>query len=287
MFERHRPWLRTALAATAVAVATATGAATAVAAPEADPVAPPSFQLYGVEKQTHWLWNWFYRGQLLSSDGPDFVDHSDLADLIPVLNPDVDGYGYGKWTLYKNGRLDFDGRIDGEYRWPENVGRGWDIYRTVLSPGSIGGAEEADLLGVDKAGVLWSYLGYPDGRLTTRMRVGGGWGQYTELAGQSDLTGDGRADITARDKAGVLWLYKGTGDYKAPFAGRTKIGGGWNAYDRLLAVGDDDGDGKADLLARKTTGELVRYPGTGNAARPFKAPVRIPGGSNMKNFILF
>ncbi|MFD3659948.1 FG-GAP repeat domain-containing protein [Streptomyces sp. NPDC058659] len=83
------------------------------------------------------------------------------------------------------------------------------------------------------------------------------------------LSGDGRADITARDKAGVLWLYKGTGDYKAPFAGRTKIGGGWNVYDRLLSLGDSDADGKVDLLARKTTGELLRYSGTGNAARPF------------------
>ncbi|WP_024754510.1 FG-GAP-like repeat-containing protein [Streptomyces exfoliatus] len=116
-------------------------------------------------------------------------------------------------------------------------------------------------------------------------KVGGGWGQYTELAGQGDLTGDGRADITARDKAGVLWLYKGTGDYKAPFAGRTKIGGGWNAYDRLLSLGDSDADGKVDLLARKTTGELLRYSGTGNAARPFTAPVQIKE-SHMKEYNL-
>ncbi|MFC9704068.1 FG-GAP repeat domain-containing protein [Streptomyces sp. NPDC056943] len=290
MFERRRPGLRTALVATAVAAATATGAASAVAAPAADPVLTPAFHLYGVHKQTHELWEWYARGPLLYTDGPDISgpesgDQSDLADLIPVDNSHDGGYGYGRWILYKNGRLDFRGLVGNPWLSTKNVGRGWDVYRTVLSPGTLGGAKEADLIGLDRAGVLWSYLGYPDGRLTTRTRVGGGWGQYTELAGQGDLTGDGRADITARDKAGVLWLYKGTGDYKAPFAGRTKIGGGWNVYDRLLSLGDSDADGKADLLARKTTGELFRYSGTGNAARPFTAPVQIEG-SHMKAYNL-
>ncbi|MFH8623509.1 FG-GAP repeat domain-containing protein [Streptomyces vietnamensis] len=285
MFERRRPGLRTALVATAVAVATATGAVSAVAAPAADPGAAPTFNLFGVHKQTHELWEWYRQGPLLVTDGGDGVDHSDLADLIPVDNSHDGGYGYGTWILYKNGRLDFRGLVGNQWLSTKTVGRGWDIYRTVLSPGTLGGAKEADLLGLDRAGVLWIYLGYPDGRLTTRARVGGGWGQYTELAGQGDLTGDGRSDITARDKAGVLWLYKGTGDYKAPFAGRTKIGGGWNVYDRLLSVGDIDADGKVDLLARKTTGELLRYSGTGDAARPFTAPVQIKG-TYMKEFDL-
>ncbi|MFE1904085.1 FG-GAP repeat domain-containing protein [Streptomyces gardneri] len=290
MFERRRPGLRTALVATAVAAATATGAASAVAAPAADPVVTPALHLYGVHKQTHELWEWYPRGPLLFTDGPDISgpesgDQSDLADIITVDNANHGRMGDGWWTLYKNGRLDFTGYVGDQWIGPKNVGRGWDIYRTVLSPGTLGGAKEADLIGLDRAGVLWSYLGYPDGRTTTRTRVGGGWGQYTELAGQGDLTGDGRADITARDKAGVLWLYKGTGDYKAPFAGRTKIGGGWNVYDRLLSLGDSDADGKADLLARKTTGELLRYSGTGNAARPFKAPVQIKG-TVMKDFNL-
>ena len=290
MFERRRPGLKAALVATAVAVATANAAASAVAAPAADPVVAPAFHLYGVHKQTHELWEWYHRGPLLYTDGPDISgpdagDHSDLADLIPADNENNGGPNDGEWILYKNGRLEFDTFLDGQLGSAKTVGRGWDIYRTVLSPGTLGGAKEADLIGLDRAGVLWSYLGYPDGRLTTRARVGGGWGQYTELAGQGDLTGDGKPDITARDNAGVLWLYKGTGDYKAPFAGRTKIGGGWNVYDRLLSIGDSDADGKVDLLARKKTGELLRYSGTGNAARPFTAPVQIED-NRMKEYNL-
>ncbi|KAF2774605.1 hypothetical protein [Streptomyces sp. OM5714] len=40
-------------------------------------------------------------------------------------------------------------------------------------------------------------------------------------------------DLVARDSAGVLWLYRGTGSASAPYAARTKIGGGWNTYNVL------------------------------------------------------
>ncbi|MFD4376055.1 FG-GAP repeat domain-containing protein [Streptomyces sp. NPDC058486] len=287
-FARRRAGFRGALVATAtaVAVAAATGAGSAAAAPAPVPerVVAPAFNLYGVHQQTQELWEWYRDGPYLLTDGPDGLDHADLADRITVDNTN-NGSGDGTWTLYKNGRLDFSGWVGGQWRPAKNVGRGWNTYTTVLSTGTLGGAKEADLIGVDTAGVLWIHLGYADGRLAPRTRVGGGWGPYTQIAGQGDLTGDGRADIVARDKTGVLWLYKGTGDYKTPFAGRERIGGGWNAYDRLLSVGDIDADGKVDLLARKTTGELLRYSGTGDAARPFKAPVQIKG-TGMKDFNL-
>ncbi|WP_031008778.1 FG-GAP repeat domain-containing protein [Streptomyces sp. NRRL F-5727] len=284
MFERRVPGLRAALAATVAAVAVTTGAGSAVAAPEADPMVAPVFHLYGVHKQTRDLWEWRHDGPHLTSDLALPADQSHLADIITVDN-DNDGYGEARWTLYKDGRLDFVGMIDGSWHSAKTVGKGWNVYPEVLSPGNLGGAGQADLIGRDTAGVLWSYLSYPDGRLTTRTRVGGGWNAYDQLAGQGDLTGDGRADIVARDRTGVLWLYKGTGDYKAPFAARTRIGGGWNAYDRLLSLGDDNQDGKVDLLARKTTGEVLSYAGTGDAAKPFKAPVPYMG-AYMKNFNL-
>ncbi|MFI6423399.1 FG-GAP repeat domain-containing protein [Streptomyces sp. NPDC050842] len=83
----------------------------------------------------------------------------------------------------------------------------------------------------------------------------------------------------------MLWLYRGTGDYKAPFAGRTRIGGGWNAYDRLLSVGDLDMDGTPDLLARTPGGDLLRYSGTGSAQAPFAKPVKIGHGFQSYNLL--
>ncbi|MBP2583113.1 hypothetical protein J3A78_003591 [Streptomyces sp. PvR006] len=278
---RRRRALKGALVATAVAVATATVAGTASAAGTELPV-QPTFEMYGANKTTQELQVWFPIGNDIDTIGP-LDEVADVADII-VADNDDDGHGEAEWTVYKNGRLDFyspdSGDIDGNV-----VGRGWNIYTTVLSPGNVGGAKQADLLGVDKTGVLWSYLSYPNGTLTPRVRVGGGWNAYTQIAGQGDLTGDGKPDVVARDKTGVLWLYKGTGNYKAPFTGRTKVGSGWNAYDRILSTGDINLDGKADLLARKSNGDLLKYLGTGNASAPFKAPVK--AGSGFQKYNLF
>ncbi|MBO0916447.1 FG-GAP repeat domain-containing protein, partial [Streptomyces laculatispora] len=127
----------------------------------------------------------------------------------------------------------------------------------------------------DTKGDLYLYLGYGDGTVTKRIKVGYGWDIYSEIAGNGDLNGDGKNDIVARDKSGVLWLYKGTGNQKAPYAKRTKIGSGWNQYNTVFAPGDIDLDGTADLVARNAAGELYLYRGTGNAATPYKPKANI------------
>ncbi|MEU7070792.1 VCBS repeat-containing protein [Streptomyces narbonensis] len=279
---RRQRVLKGALVATAVAVATATVAGTASAAPAAV-AETPTFEMYGVNKSTNDLYVWNPNGTGAFSAGVPLASGAgNIADII-VADNNNDGFGEAEWTLYKDGRLDFFS-FEGEAADANTVGRGWNIYKTVISPGNFGGAQQADLLGVDASGVLWSYLSYPDGRLTTRTKIGGGWNIYNQIAGQGDLTGDGKADIVARDAAGVLWLYKGTGNYRAPFTTRAKIGGGWGTFNRLLSTGDINFDGKADLLARKADGKLFRYSGTGNAAAPFKPPVQINTG--LQNFNL-
>lgn len=66
-----------------------------------------------------------------------------------------------------------------------------------------------------------------------------------------------------------MWLYKGTGNWKAPYAPRTRVGGGWNTYTQLIGLGDSNMDGKPDLLAIDQNGTGWRYRGTGNAQPPF------------------
>ncbi|MEV5548779.1 VCBS repeat-containing protein [Streptomyces sp. NPDC052309] len=248
-------------------------------------VETPSFAMKGVHKQTSELYLYFTdREGGFEPREHVAVSFDGFADSIDVDN-DKDGWSDGTWSVYKNGVLDYSWIDDDLAYHSKQVGKGWNIYPTILSPGNLGGAREADLIGLDEAGVLWGYLAYPDGTLTSRMRIGGGWGQYTQLAGQGDLTGDGKADIVARDKSGVLWLYKGTGDYKAPFESRTRIGGGWNVYDRLLSVGDLDADGTPDLIARKPDGDLYRYSGTGNAQAVYEKPVKIGHGFQIYNLL--
>ncbi|MFI1098722.1 FG-GAP repeat domain-containing protein [Streptomyces sp. NPDC020917] len=165
------------------------------------------------------------------------------------------------------------------------IGTGWQVYNTFVTPGNVGGAVNPDLLARDTSGNLWEYLSYSNGTFAHRTKIGGGWQIYTQIAGRGDLTGDGKADIVARDKSGVLWLYKGTGNYKAPFSARTRIGSGWNTYNKILGLGDTNGDGRNDLIARDTKGNLYLYPGTGKASAPYGARQKIGYSWNSYNYL--
>jgi hypothetical protein len=83
----------------------------------------------------------------------------------------------------------------------------------------------------------------------------------SEITAVGDVTGDGRADLLAVHAAtGRLLLYPGTGTglgRKIQLASR-----GWNQLDELTGVGDVDGNGTVDLVARvKSTGVLRLYLG--------------------------
>lgn len=80
-----------------------------------------------------------------------------------------------------------------------------------------------------------------------------------------DFTGDRVADIVAVDSAGRLLVYRGDGS--GGFAGVTRIGHGWGGIDLVTQVGDWDGDGFNDLIAReRATNRLRVYLGDGAGA---------------------
>lgn len=277
-----------AAAITAALVGTGTSA---VAADSPSPVAPSSANaaqqpaaaaaaatvssaLYGIDKAGNsYGYTQDQKGGFLARESNSDSNWSDVKDVAQVNNG-TDTQTDGLWVRNSSGSLDYLPWNSVGFR----VGNGWNIYNKLVSAGNFGGAGAGDLLARDGSGVLYLYLGTGNGKLTTRYKVGSGWNAYTQLAGNGDLTGDGKHDLVAQDKSGVLWLYKGTGNYKAPFAARTKIGGGWGAYNLLISTGDLDYDGKADLLARGKDGILWRYSGTGKAASPYKARVKIGGG---------
>ncbi|MFB7030719.1 MULTISPECIES: FG-GAP repeat domain-containing protein [unclassified Streptomyces] len=145
--------------------------------------------------------------------------------------------------------------VDGAY-----IGPGWDAYDVLVGPGDLTGDGKGDLLARDKSGVLHLYAGNGAGTaFGGRIKVGPGWGAYDRIVGAGDHTGDGRADILARTPGGDLYLYAGTGTATAPFKGRVKIGPGWQTYAKLVAPGDLDADGKADLIGIAPNGDLYRY----------------------------
>ncbi|WP_314617709.1 N-acetylmuramoyl-L-alanine amidase [Streptomyces stackebrandtii] len=143
-----------------------------------------------------------------------------------------------------------------------------------------------NLLARDASGVLWQYQGTGKGAFLSRYKVGPGWGAYNTIAPMTALRADGTGDAVARDKDGVLWYYRGTGNASAPFAGRLRVGSGWNIYDKLLGARDMNADGRPDLIARDKTGVLWLYKNTGASPNPFATRVRVGGGWNIYNELI-
>ncbi|MFE7547321.1 FG-GAP repeat domain-containing protein [Streptomyces gardneri] len=158
-------------------------------------------------------------------DGAGDLDKDGYVDLLARDKAGV------LWLYEGTGRL-----VDGNrFKTRVRVGAGWGGYDRLAGAADLTSDGRPDLLARDKTGVLWLYKGTGSSTTpyATRTRIGGGWGGYDQLVVTGDLTDDGRADAIARDRAGVLWLHRGTGKPTAPFATRTRIGGGWNA-DNLL-----------------------------------------------------
>ncbi|MGW2018206.1 FG-GAP repeat domain-containing protein [Streptomyces sp. NPDC001927] len=115
---------------------------------------------------------------------------------------------------------------------------------------------------------------------------GGGWTIYNKVFSPGDVNGDGRADIIGRQHNGELYLYLASGNLSAPFGGRTKIGTGWNIYDQVVGVGDNDGDGKGDVIGRSYDGKLWFYGSTGSTTAPFKGRIEVGSGWNIYNQLI-
>ncbi|MFF3761924.1 FG-GAP repeat domain-containing protein [Streptomyces sp. NPDC002185] len=165
-----------------------------------------------------------------------------------------------------------------------DFGGGWGSINLIAGPGDLNGDGTGDFVARDRDGVLWLYRSNVDGNaLHARVKIGSGWNAYSQIVGSGDYTSDGLNDLVARAKDGTLYLYQGTGQAGYPFKPRVKIGGGWNAYTKLVAPGDITGDGQGDLLAVNAGGELFRYSGTGQAGHPFAPRASIGTGYQIFN----
>ena len=121
-----------------------------------------------------------------------------------------------------------------------------------------------DVLALDASARLVMYPGTGAGRFSAPRQIGHGWRGMDLVTQVQDWSGDGRNDILARNRAtDALWMYSGDG--RGGFSGARAIGSRWGLIDKILGIGDWDGDGHVDLLAVRRNGELWSYPGNGAA----------------------
>ncbi|MFF9206578.1 FG-GAP-like repeat-containing protein [Streptomyces sp. NPDC014986] len=147
-----------------------------------------------------------------------------------------------------------------------SLGTGWNQYDVLTSPGDISGDGRADLIARQTStGDVYLYKATSTGKLSARVKIASKWTGYKKILGAGDLNGDGRGDLLAQDKSNELWRYDGIGT--GTFKSRVKLFNDWgSSYDVVVGVGDITGDGKADLVARDTAGNLWRSNGTGKGS---------------------
>jgi hypothetical protein len=165
----------------------------------------------------------------------------------------------------------FTGNGTGGFTKPayRRIGTGWHIFDRIISPGDFTGDGRPDLIARRTNGDLYLYPGNGGG-FNGYRKIDSGWQGLDRIVSPGDFNGDGRADLIARKPTGELYLFtgNGTGGFTTPKY--RKIDSGWQGLDRISSAGDSNGDGRADLIARKPTGELYLF--TGNGTGGFTSP---------------
>ncbi len=184
------------------------------------------------------------------------------------------------------------------------MGRG----KQLLSVGDWNGDGKGDLikrLG-GRGNDLVLHTGSGNGQFSAGTRMVRGWKSLKFLAAVGDVTGDGHPDLMGRTRRGPMTIFPGDGkdgflrpqlapktmrtfntvgtsgswrtdgfpgtamvsNGKAfvPLAGGT--GGNPAGYDWVVGPGDVDGDGRADLVVRDSSGRLWLLPGTAEGYGP-------------------
>jgi hypothetical protein len=179
--------------------------------------------------------------------------------------------------------LFYAGNGDGTFDAPVSKASGWGAMDVVMA-GDLTADGKADVLARDtRTGTLYTYPGNGSGGLGTRITVGTGWNGMREITAVGDLDHDGHADVMAiRSSDNCMYIYGGRGDGTLKAGVQTSCN--WVGYDMVAAVGDFNGDGHADWIARRASDGAV-YLYKGNGAGGYSARSQVVTGWTWANAI--
>ncbi|GAA2426036.1 FG-GAP repeat domain-containing protein [Streptomyces mauvecolor] len=196
---------------------------------------------------------------------------------------DVDGDGKGDIVVRSEAGLSTYRNDNGTYvSAPLLTDQSHADINSLMTPGDVTGDGKPDVLWTNPVGELFVLPGGTD----KPVRLSTGWNVYDKIVAVGDVTGDGKSDLIARNRTGDVYLFAGKGSIDSPFENGVKVASGWGDYDQIVGVADADGDGVGDVYVRTVTDDLLFIGGTGNAAKPFKAPVALGAGWHSYNQLL-
>jgi hypothetical protein len=134
-----------------------------------------------------------------------------------------------------------------------------------------------DILARTGSGDLYFYSGTGHSGFGSPQLLSSGFNDYKDILVTKDVNGDGHNDIVVRDIWNSVWIL--FGDETGGWSGYKQVaisGVDFSTYQRLLAPGDFNSDGRADLMGIKTDGTLNLF--TGNGVGGFAAPLVIGHG---------
>ena len=217
-------------------------------------------------------------------------DDGSLSDWLGTanggfVNNDVHAASFAptSWSEVGTGDFNGDGRVDLLWRntstgalsdWLANSNGGFannDANAASFAPtswhvvgtGDFNGDGKADILWRNDSGAISDWLGTSSGGFTNNDTNAAGFAPTSwTVAGTGDFNGDGIDDILWRNTStGALsdWL----GNANGGFTNNDANAAGWAPTNwSIAAVGDFNGDGRADILWRSDTGAISDWLGT-------------------------
>lgn len=172
-----------------------------------------------------------------------------------------DGHGDVMTRSASTGNMTFRaGNGRRSFAAPVLAGKGWGSVRLIAAVGDITGDGLPDLMGQPRNASMRIYPG--DGKTSFRRS----YVTHSSIAANGQIgaglwNSDGSPDSILRRGDGSLIIYPGNGP--GGLTGGTEVAANASRYDWIQGVGDANGDGYQDLIAReRSTGILWLLPGT-------------------------